>query len=54
MTQPGIEPRSPGPLANTRPMLPVNYSFTNHIFITSMYKQELALNSQQDLKCHKI
>ena len=32
-------------------MLPVKYSFTNHII--NMYKQDLALNNQQGLIRHK-
>ena len=31
-----------------------NYSFANHIYLTCMYKQDLALNNPQVLKCHRI
>ena len=39
-------------------MLPTNYSFTNHIYLTCVcvcvYKLDLALNNLQGLICHKI
>ena len=36
-------------------MLPINYLFTNHIYLiyTYIYEQDLALNNLQRLKCHK-
>ena len=33
--------------------LPTNYSFTNHIYRIHIYEQDLALNYQQGLICHK-
>ena len=35
-------------------MFPTNYPFTNHISRIYTYKQDLALNNQQGLICHKI
>ena len=34
-------------------LFPVNKSFTNHIYLTCMYKQDLALNNLQELLCRK-
>ena len=34
-------------------MISTNNSFTNHIYLTYMYKQDLALNKLQGLICHK-
>ena len=34
-------------------MLPTNYSFTNHIYLIYMHKQDLALNNVQELICYK-
>ena len=34
-------------------LLPTNYSFTNHIYLIHMNKQDLALDNLQELKCHK-
>ena len=34
-------------------MLPTNYSFISHIFITYKYKEDLASNNLQGLICHE-
>ena len=34
-------------------ILPINYSFTNHMLNIYMHKQDLALNTLQGLICHK-
>ena len=42
MTRPGIEPRSPGPWANTQTIMPINGK--EHIDITMITIQHLRMN----------
>ena len=59
MTRPGIEPRSPGPLANTltpRPMSGIKSGTLLYIYIyiyRYMYKMNLAIHYQARLMGHK-